>query len=206
MFRKVFELLLTCWMVLALGMLLWGTWPIPTTGASVTLSPQELGLEAEGEARLQTILWPTWIRKGDQATVRLELRLTEEQGGAEANDNREPQVILVARLELPGVVQIPPGEILQALVPGRPLELRWEIRPAETGVYPAVIWLHIRSIAQDEKDALLLVSAARQELRVDSLLGLSGRTARLSGIAGLFLGLILIGTLLAKREQNSRGK
>jgi len=190
----------------SLAALAWGLWPLPDQARSLAVSPQEMlpvelgsdpalaGLSAVAEPRLLLLVWPSIMRLGDLAEVQLQF------GPAEPVDPPEPalaspgepySVLAEARLDLPGLPHSPPGEISQALTPGRSLAFVWDLLPVAAGETAGTVWLHLRYTSTTRPELRQVLTAQRIQIRSIDFLGLSGPWARALGSAGVVVGAVL---------------
>jgi hypothetical protein len=171
-------------------------------GSAVSLPPSGLGDPSAPaallEPRLLTLDWPKIIRLGDMATIRLTLTVDVDDslsGTIQLADVYAGyNVIAEAELDLPRLQVHPPGVVSQPLLPGQSITFSWSVRPGEVGRYSGTVWFTLRFVPSGqannpERD--LPVAALPVEFDVVSIAGLSGGSARLLGIIGTFLGLIL---------------
>jgi len=175
---------------------------LPAQGSAVSLSPSGLavssGPAALLEPRLLTLDWPKIIRLDDMATILL--TLTVDVDGRRsgtiplADVYAGYNVIAEAELDLPRLQVHPPGVVSQPLLPGQSITFSWSVRPGEVGRYSGKVWFTLRFVPSGQAnnpESDLPVAALPVEFEVDSIAGLSGGSARLLGIIGTFLGLIL---------------
>jgi hypothetical protein len=100
-------------------------------------------------------------------------------------------IFAVARLDLAGF-EAYREEIREPMHQGQPVTFPWSIRASEAGTYRGVVWLRLELVPKDgsQKDEILLL-ARPIEVKVVTVLGLSGSLARIFGGAGLVLSTIL---------------
>ena len=85
----------------------------------------------------------------------------------------------------------PPGEISQALTPGRPLTFVWDLLPVAAGQAAGTVWLHLSfTSAAGGPELRQVLTAQRIDIRVTEFLGLSGPWARALGSAGVVVGAV----------------
>ena len=174
----------------------------PASSRTVSLLPSGLADSSAPaallEPRLLTLDWPTVIRLGDVATIRLTLMMDADRGltvtvplgDVYAGYN----VITEAELDLPRLPVRPPGVVSQSLLPGQNITFSWSIRPGEVGRYSGTVWFTLRFVPSGQAnspESELPVAALPVEFEVLSLAGLTGGSARLLGTIGTFLGLLL---------------
>jgi hypothetical protein len=150
------------------------------------------------EPRLLMLDWPKVIRLGDVATIRLTLTIDTDGGLTVivplADIYTGYTVIAEAELELPRLHVRPPGVVSQPLLPGQNITFSWSVRPEEAGKYSGTVWFTLRFLPIGQvtrPEGELPVAALPVEFEVVSLAGLTGGSARLLGIIGIFLGLFL---------------
>jgi hypothetical protein len=101
--------------------------------------------------------------------------------------------LAAARLEFAGLLYTPADIVSQPLIQGKPVAFHWQVRPDGPGVYKGVVWLYFHSVPLDGgPETSRPVSAQEIEIRSIDFFGLSGMAARVSGGAGLLVGLLLI--------------
>lgn len=212
----------TCLLLFSLALLAWGVWPTPTEHRSVSITAAELtggtanpGSQISKEDYQLWLEWPRILRVGDAEEIRLSFEpasLENPLDTSAASAVQPPSLVLQARLELAGMQSLPQGEIRQALTPGRSLHFRWELRSSRSGQFRGVVWIHLVGVhLADGNEVTNLVSAQRFETEVTSLLGLSGRTSRVSGAVGAACGALLgfdwlvqpLERLLRRRKQHA---
>jgi hypothetical protein len=202
-FRRMFGMLLC---TVSLVALVWGLWPLPAQTRSLTISPAEMlpaelspgaagGLSAVAEPRVLILEWPSVIRSGDLASIRLAFS-SARQGGSPLQISpiagEGYSVLAEARLELPAIPHTPIGEVSQGLIPGRPVIFIWDLQPNRPGEANGTVWLHLSFIPVAGGPALRRVlTAQRINIRVIDILGLSGPWVRALGSAGVVVGAVL---------------
>ena len=201
--RRGFGILLC---IISLVVLLWSLWHLPTQTRSLAISPSEMlpeelaarvsgDLAAVAEPRVLLLEWPSVIRKGELASVRLSLSPANGKGPSSQISPvaGEPfSVLAEARLELPGITHTPTGEVSQGFFGDRLVMFIWDLRPNRAGEADGTVWLHLSFITAAGEPALRQVlTAQRIEIRVIDFLGLSGPWARALGSAGVVVGAVL---------------
>jgi hypothetical protein len=201
--RRNFGLLL---LVVSLVVLAWGLRPLPTQTRRLALSlaemlPVELppgstaDLSASIGSRVLLLEWPSVIRIGDTAAIRLVLNPAKGEGSssqASQGLGEAYAVLAEARLELPGIPHTPMGEVSQALLPGSPVMFLWNLQPSRAGDGNGTVWLHLSFIPNRGGQTLRQVlTAQRIEIRVIDFLGLGGPWARALASAGVVVGAVL---------------
>ena len=199
--RRVFGLLVFAFSIAAL---VWGYWPLPVQARSLEISPAEMlpaelpagqdpdRLVAIAEPRTLSLEWPSQVRAGDSAAIRMIYALVAPQVPkvrvftipADAYS-----ILLVSRLELPRIPHTPLGEVSQALLPGRPLTFMWDLRPITAGEANGTVWLHLRLIPPaGDPELRKFLSDQRIQVQVIDFFGLTGPWARALGSAGMVVG------------------
>ena len=177
----------------------------PASNFPMAVTPTEPA--AIPEARQLILEWPAKIRTGDSDLVRLTLEMDEdgtltataEYKGHETTG--EPvsipnlyathNVIAEAWLDLAGVQLAPQNTISQELRPGREVTFYWSLRPEDVGTYRGTAWMTLRFEPREGGSSQRLTMPPQPlEIRVVTLLGMSGRTARILGGIGTVLGAV----------------
>jgi hypothetical protein len=148
------------------------------------------------EPHLLTLDWPPVIRVGDADTVRLTLAVDANGGPTPTaiapNSNAAYSVLAEARLDMPGMQVTPAGTASQPLPPGGSVTLAWRVQPTGAGRFRGVVWFYLRFIPLDGSPAhARAISAQSIEIEAVTFMGLEAGAARLLGVAGMFLGLVL---------------
>jgi len=177
--------------------LYWGVRPSSLQTHSIDLLQAELQLPESQMANADprayagkiTLVWPIRIRLDDPAEVRLRFEATL---AAEPPTPEQYSSFLQSRLEMIGLQHTPTGEISQAFSLDHPVVFLWNLRPLQTGLYQGKAWIRLRQVETNtgaEKNHLL--AAPSFDIQVESLLGVSGRQARLLGSLGVIIGVVL---------------
>jgi hypothetical protein len=204
--------------LLSISMLVWGFWPLPMESRIIQIlpaemlppHPEEYTEEALGfpEPRILVTEWPSIVRIGDSAPIRMVIRPAEpgipgstidQQTGqvpadviSEQNPAETYQTVAQARLELDKMEYRPTGVISEALLPGKSARFSWSVRSSDEGFYPGTMWLHVKYIPRSGGEELRkVISAQTIDIRADEFLGLSGNSARILGAIGLVLGAMI---------------
>jgi len=194
-------------MAVSLVALVWGLWPLPVQTRRLAISPVEMlpadltpgpagDLPAVAEPRLLLLEWPSVIRTGDLASIRLAFSSAKMEGASLQSSPAAGEgysVLAQARLELPVIPHTPMGEVSQGVFPGRPVLFIWDLRPQRAGDANGTVWLHLSFVPLAGGPTLRQVlTAQRIQIRVINLLGLSGPWARALGSAGVVVGAVLV--------------
>lgn len=183
--------------------------PTPTGGAPSSARPTALPPETTPQPALleqrQLILeWPETLRERDSSLIVLTIAMNEPAQPTATLELAGPSfpvdipniydthnIVAVARLDLAGM-EAYREEIREPMRPGQPITIPWSIRAGEAGTYRGVVWLRLELIPKNGgpvEERLLLSRAI--EIRVVTVLGMSGSLARLLGGAGLVISTIL---------------
>ncbi len=174
----------------------------PTPAAGATATPQP----ALFEQRELVLEWPETMREQDSDLINLTIaveqrgqitataQMSQPSGGTPIdipNLYTTHNLFAIARLDLAGV-EAYREEIREQMHPGMPVAFSWSIHANEPGTFQGVVWLRLEVVPKNGgqmEDYLLL---ARQiEVKVVTVLGLSGSLARILSGAGLLLSTIL---------------
>ena len=160
------------------------------------------------ENRLITFIFPQKMRVGDSDNIQLTFGIDSlENGESEeisplAFKNSEYKqngnifdsyhVIAEARLEMSSIEYLPTGDISEALLPAIPVTFLWNIRSRQAGLYQGTVWLHLVFVPKaGGQDIRQVLTAQRMNIEMVDLFGLDGRAARILGIIGIILGIML---------------
>lgn len=158
------------------------------------------------ERRELILEWPETLREKDSGLITLMI-VMDEQGQATAtiqtpaNPGGTPidipniydthNIVAVARLDLAGM-EAYRENIREPLRPGLPVSFSWSIRANEAGAYQGVVWLRLELVPKKGGPIEEMLLLARPvDIKVVTILGMSGSLARILGGAGLLLGTIL---------------
>ncbi|MBN2386171.1 MAG: hypothetical protein JXB85_04070 [Anaerolineales bacterium] len=178
----------------------------PTVAAVQPTPPTQL--PAILETRRLTLEWPPFVRAGDADVIRLTL---EVDAGGHLTPTAEYEthtitgqaveipnlydthtVLAIARLDMAGLEVAPPGQVSEALRPGRSVTFYWSIRPAEVGQYRGTVWFLLRFIPLDGgPESERALAALPIEVEAISFYGLKAGPARWLGAIGAFFGGVL---------------
>jgi hypothetical protein len=196
----------------------WGVWPLDDTAESLSLPdggqllltwPETIRAGDSRLIRLQIDAGPPGISESKAAALASGSgRGGAASGGAAsggaasggaASGGAAPvgeggtNHLAAARLEFAGLLYTPADIVSQPLIQGKPVAFHWQVRPDGRGVYKGVVWLYFHSVPLDGgPESSRPVSAQEIEIRSIDFFGLSGMAARVSGGAGLLVGLLLI--------------
>jgi len=169
---------------------------LPDLGGSTGDSATQTETAPALEERMLELSWPKSLRLGDDGTIRLTVglpasRVSQSQSRPAVYDAYN--LVLQSQLDLPGVTRTPTGEVSQAMLPDQPVVFLWYLRPSNPGIFSGKVWLHLHFVRRSGgQETRLLLAAQQVEVKVVTLLGMSGSQARLFGSLGLALGLFLV--------------
>lgn len=181
--------------------------PLPTPSASkptATFLPLMTQQPALLEQRLMILEWPETLREKDSGLIMLTITMNEKAQPTmtvEAPGVNIPidipdiydthNIVAVARLDLAGM-EAYRENIREPLLPGQTIKFPWSIRASEAGTYQGVVWLRLeitpKSGGQTEE---MLLLARTIEIKVVTILGMSGSLARFLGGVGLVISTVL---------------
>lgn len=180
-------------LIFSLWVFAWGIAPARLSSQAIQILVEDLqpgksaGLSDEQPVAWLRYQWPEKLRKGDAGKVRLTFEWIES-GVDKVIVNG---LALNSQLDLAGIPHTPTGEISQALVMEHPVVFLWSLRGARSGEYAGKLWLRLQSQpAAADLTARRLLAAHSLEIRVDSLLGLSGDQGRVFGAVGMAAGIL----------------
>jgi len=160
------------WLVAGLSgltLLVWGIWPPPRATVEIAFA------DVEVHAAI-----PRSLRAGDTATASLDIRRASKTLPA-------VPVQLETSLGFNGVAVEPEGSITITLASTRPETLTWRLQSTTPGAYVGSLWFH--QILPD--GSRLARATIPLHISVRTLLGLTGRQARVLGLAMLFAAVLL---------------
>jgi hypothetical protein len=181
------------------------------------------------ENRQLAVEWPSILRVGDGALLRLSLTVDNEGKITPTviiQDNQitgEPvqipnlydthHILAEARLDIAGLQVAPQGSVQEPMLPGQPLTFYWSLNAPSPGNYRGTLWLFLELIPKNGGQIERLPLLARQiDLEARSFLGLPVNVARWAGfvgaVAGVVLGFPFIQTLIMrlwKKTSRKRG-
>ena len=191
---------LSATILLASGMVLaaWGFWPPAreTRESALQVVDGELALPDARPVRLEYSPAP---RLGDSQI--LELRIFPVDSSAHSATVYDTQSVLVeARLDMPLAIVRPAGVVSAPLTPTSGATFYWDLTPRVDGDIEGTVWLYLRFIPRDGgAETRQAVSAQMVRIRPASVMGRSGTQARVLGVAGICLG-ILLGWPIVRRK------
>jgi hypothetical protein len=175
----------------SVSLLIWGYYP---------QQEENLTLEIPGIGQ-QSLNWTSSFRTGDAGFLRLTLSSAElELDGntllGHENGELDPfhqkllkdpnNIVAETRIELPG------AEMSQPLRLGEDLKTIWQIMPSESGTYHGEVWFYLHPISENQSDGFRQpISILNIHLQSIDLYGVTGRQARISGIIGIGIVLLL---------------
>lgn len=193
-------------LLVSLVILIWGIWPIKRHVHTTTLiiDPSQLPNQEQEQFQL-SLDTPAVIRLGDSDQIILTLGKdgdanfpseafsTPHEDGETlnlSNDNSQ-NIIVQARLDLPGISFTPKGELSQSKRPGTPVVFSWRVLPEKTGNHKGTIWVHLQ-YEPESSDEMIRQPLTAQVLEIEAicLFGLSGSSTRVIGFVGVIAGVV----------------
>ncbi len=184
-------------LIASVSILVWGYYP---------QQEENLNLQIPGIGQ-QSLNWTASLRAGDVGLMRLTLSSAELvlDRNALLNDEngildpvrqailKDPyNIVAETRIEIPGARVLPGAEMSQPLQLGEDLKTIWKIMPLESGTYNGEVWLYLHPISENQGDAIRQpISILNIHLQSIDLFGMTGRQARISGIIGIGIVLLL---------------
>ncbi|MBE9474246.1 MAG: hypothetical protein IMY85_05090 [Chloroflexi bacterium] len=173
----------------------------------------------------QSLAWTSRIRKGETGSLKLDFDSAElgiggiAASGSETNNfesirqfplHSTDHILLETRVELPGVLIQPGEELIQPLQSGEKLTFNWQFTPFESGEIEGEIWIYLNILSEDQSnDSRHPISILSIHVLSIDLFGMTGRTARILGIMGVCIALVLWRDLIGdfanrflKRQRN----
>ena len=131
------------------------------------------------------------MRFGDSQIVKM--TLSADDGASSGQDfYAQYNVIAEARLDLPQADVRPANLVRTTLVEGGAATYYWEVRPLEEGSLRGTAWLYLQLTPKAGGEGTRQpVSAQLVEIRSQSLLKRTGTQARVIGVVGSLVGLLL---------------
>lgn len=212
--------------LISVVLLAWGVWPNSTLSRSVMLPPfeptltsindyssavpvhlqrptlitnQSSSVSGERTSWQLVLTQPASVRRGDAAIVQLRLDVAGESPADPLLPAPvEHNILVEARLELPGLVIHPAEAVNQPLSNNQGLSFFWRINPDLAGRYTGTAWLHLRFIpavdgseSQPGSEIRRAIYAGPVDVQVVELFGLGGFPARWLGGMGMIAGALL---------------
>ena len=184
-------------LIASVSLLIWGYYP---------QQEENLTLQIPGIGQ-QSLNWTASLRAGDVGLMRLTLSSAELvlDRNALLNDEngildpvrqailKDPyNIVAETRIEIPGARVLPGAEMSQPLQLGEDLKTIWKIMPLESGTYNGEVWLYLHPISENQGDAIRQpISILNIHFQSIDLFGVTGRQARISGIIGIGIVLLL---------------
>ncbi len=178
-------------------LLVWGYYP---------QQEENLTLQIPGIGQ-QSLNWSSSLRAGDVGFIRLTLSSDEMvlDGNALLGDEsgildpvrqmilKDPyNIVAETRIEIPGASVLPGAEMSQPLRQGEDLKTIWQIMPLEPGTLNGEVWLYLHPISENQGDGIRQpISILNINLQSIDLFGVTGHQARISGIIGIGIVLLL---------------
>jgi hypothetical protein len=195
--RTLWLVLASVFLAISVPLLVWGFWPPRRETVTLPLLPAD-GMPSLPEARTIHLTFSPVMRAGDAQIVELNL-----SADGEAGDDRlyeEYNVIVEARLDLP-FADVRPAEVVStALAEGGAATFYWEVNPREAGDLRGTVWLYLRLVPKaGGEETRQPVSAQLIGISSKSVLGRTGSQARILGVIGFIVGLVMILFLWSRR-------
>lgn len=184
-------------LIASVSLLVWGYYP---------QQEENLTLQIPGIGQ-QSLNWSSSLRAGDVGFIRLTLSsaeleldgnalLSNESGKLDPVHQailKDPNnIVAETRIELPGTRVLPGAEMSQPLRLGEDLKTIWQIMPLESGTYQGEVWLYLHPISENQSDGIRQpISILNFHIQSIDLFGVTGRQARISGIIGIVIVLLL---------------
>ncbi len=184
-------------LIASVSLLVWGYYP---------QQEENLTLQIPGIGQ-QSLNWSSSLRAGDVGFMRLTLSSAELELDGNAllsNESgildpvrqvllKDPNnIVAETRIELPGTRVLPGAEMSQPLRLGEDFKTIWQIMPLESGTYQGEVWLYLHPISENQSDGIRQpISILNFHIQSIDLFGVTGRQARISGIIGIGIVLLL---------------
>ncbi len=164
------------------------------------------------EPRKIVLEFPNRMREGENGTLRLSVETEQEPRDADVNaagrvtDLAEKyHVLLICRLDMPGWVISPIGDVSQPLKPGQEIALEWMIEGTQAGDSQGVLWVYYQLVSKTDADIQqITLLALPVDIHTDTILGLSQPVAAWAGWLCLAAGLLLGFPMIKKLIRRSR--
>jgi hypothetical protein len=187
--------------------LIWALLPFKHQQVVVTLSPSEMRMPADRQAKASAVLetrqvtleWPGSMRIGDSGSIWLNFEditgelpspsLQTEFSDVYARNN----LMAEARFEVAGLAVVPANPTRVSMPPGELVRFKWQVTAQDAGIYNGTIWLSLRFLPLDGTPASQEPIYVRKlQIHATRLIGMSGPMARLLGGAGIVLSMLII--------------
>jgi len=187
--RAIQLILAILFLAVSLILLVWGFWP-PKRETRVTQLTSNGGDPSLTEARNIRLEYTPVARAGESEVIRLYLEPGEAYQADALYDAYN--IIAEARMEMPFADFRPTNILSTPLLPGNTASFYWEVTPRERVALHGTIWVYLRFIPKTGgEETRVTVSAQDATIRSKSLLGRTGREARVAGVVSLLAGSIL---------------
>jgi hypothetical protein len=197
--------------VISLIMIFWSLWSFPKETRRLVFHPKDLQFISEAqnsmtqrailETRQVYLEWPKKMRLGQVQSIQITFLPAEpdenendwsEKVNSLADVFEFYTVMVEARLELPGLVFSPDGQISQLLLPDHPVSFVWNVKAEQALKYQGTAWLYLRFISKDDgEEHRQVLTAQLVQFEGIDFLGLDYLSTRLIGSLGLSIGIIL---------------
>jgi hypothetical protein len=147
--------------ILSAMLLAWAYWPPALQVAELVLDENPWHDDQAWQALRVRLESPRSLRPGEEGRVRLEVQPV----GQAVNLAASP-LLLVTRLDLPGMMVEPSGEISAVLSMHGKTKIKWKVLGQNTGNYEGAAWIYLGKQAQAESLDRLPVSAQEFPVRV----------------------------------------
>ena len=167
----------------------WGVWPGASDSAQLTIPAGTLPVAPEGADYASqaeytlTIDWPVWLRKGEDADLRVSL--VETDGTALAD--RGSQVVLIEPA-ISGLSLDPPGLVQANLAEGQSLVESWAIKASAEGDFAGKVYFSFGFYDEAAQELVTVpVAVVDIDLTVSALWGLESQLSLWFGLVALVL-------------------
>lgn len=155
----------------------------------------------------QNLMWTSRIRSGETGVLKLDFNPAElglggfsadEVGWSESHPIRtspiltSDQILVETRIEMLGVILDPGEELIQPLQSGKKLSFIWQINPIISGDLEGEIWFYIKNLSKIQNgENRQPISVLNIHVHSVDLFGMTGHTARILGIIGTCMVLVM---------------
>lgn len=206
MWKKIGPLLSFCLIAVSIGLILWSLLPAHHLVEAQSVQADLKGLYESGEKqpllaenRLVRLEWPTSLRIGDDAEIRLYFENTDEEPSTVEHKDGfydiydRYNIMVEAKVETAGLTIAPANPTRVSMPPGQPVYFKWVVNAQQTGIYHGKVWLSLRFLPLDGTTPIQEpIYVNDLELNVTSIIGLSGSMARLVGGLCAVIGILLV--------------